>query len=106
MFLSTVKPQKTEILKMRFLVFSSHFNDKCSILALQNAPIGSFCNARMLHLAGRLSIKLSFSHNFDFGFPRFHCTNVTKSISANGVDSVEIEKHNVCKSFGWCWICK
>ena len=23
---------------------------KCSILALPNAPIGAFCNARMLHL--------------------------------------------------------
>ena len=34
---TTVKPRKTEKLKMRFLVFSPHLNAECSILALQNA---------------------------------------------------------------------
>ena len=48
--LTTEKPRKTEILKKLFLVFSQHFIDKCSMLALQNAPIGAFCNASMLHL--------------------------------------------------------
>ena len=49
--MSTVKPRKTEILKMCFLVVSPHFTDKRSILALQNAPIAFFCDASMLHLA-------------------------------------------------------
>ena len=48
---STVNPRKTEMLKMRFVMFSSHFNAKFSILALQNVPTGAFCNDIMLHWA-------------------------------------------------------
>ena len=40
------------------------------MLALQNAPIGAFCNSSMLHLAVTVC-KVNFSQNFEFGFLRF-----------------------------------
>ena len=48
---STVKLQKTKLLNIWLVMFSRHFIAKCSMLALQNAHIGAFCNASMLHLA-------------------------------------------------------
>ena len=45
--MSTEKPRKTEFYKN--IIFGI-FNDKCNMLALQNAPTGAFCNTNMHHL--------------------------------------------------------
>ena len=50
-FVYTVKPQKTEIKCVTKIGFDRHEIAKCSMIALQNASIGAFCNAGMLHLS-------------------------------------------------------
>ena len=46
----TVKPWKTEMKIVTKTGFYRKLTAKCIILALQIAPIGAFCNARMLYL--------------------------------------------------------
>ena len=46
----TVKPQKTEHNSVTKFELYQQVTAKCSMLAMQNAPMGAFCNASLLHL--------------------------------------------------------
>ena len=64
---NTVKPQTTEIKMVTKAGIYRQTTAQCSILALQNAPIGEFCNARMLHLALKCGENTQ-NHTFKFLF--------------------------------------
>ena len=51
--LCTSKPRKPEIKMVTKTGFFRQATTQCSMIAIQNAPVGAFCNARMLHLALR-----------------------------------------------------
>ena len=50
-YLSTMKPQKTKIKIVTKILFYRQAIAKYSMLALHTTPIGTFCNARMMHLS-------------------------------------------------------
>ena len=48
---------------------------KCSMLALQNAPLGSVLQCKHAAFSSHLSANFIFVTSFGFGFLRFHCTH-------------------------------
>ena len=66
-----VKPQKT---KCKDVTKLGQVTAKSSMLALQNAPVGVFCNARMLYLVITCPECIYNFIFYNFGFSGFHCS--------------------------------